>query len=321
MLPFDGIWVPLVTPFHNGRIDFLSTQRLVENLLQAGIHGLVACGTTGEAATLSDDEQTALLAAVLEAADGRCPVLMGLGGSDTRAVAARAAGLRDAALAGFLISAPSYVKPSQQGIRLHFQTIAAATDRPIVLYNIPGRTGVNIEPATMRALAADPHFVAVKESGGSVSQLTALINQTPLKVLSGDDSLLLTTLCLGGHGAISAAAHIRPDLYVQMFDLVRAGQLAHARAIFNALLPLIELLFSEPNPGPVKTALAIQGKIHEELRLPMTPMSSAGKEKMARALEQLAAIPNATMAARQTRIDADGDHAFNGLSQTESGIH
>jgi 4-hydroxy-tetrahydrodipicolinate synthase len=172
-----------------------------------------------------------------------------------------------------------------------FQAISSVTDRPIILYNIPARTGVDIELPTVISLAADPHFAAIKQCGGNVSQITNLINHTPLKVLRGDDALIFTTLCLGGHGAITAAAHIRPDLYVHVFELMQARQIEQARAVFNTLLPLIRLLFSEPNPGPVKAALALQGRILEELHLPMMPMSKIGKEQLAGSLEQVMALP------------------------------
>jgi 4-hydroxy-tetrahydrodipicolinate synthase len=228
----------------------------------------------------------------------------GIGGSDTRAVVEKVARYHQYESAGFLISPPSYVRPSQRGILLHFQAISSATDRPIILYNIPARTGVNIEQATVMALSNDPNFVAIKQCGGSIAQVADLINDRLLKVLCGDDALIFAALCVGGHGAISAAAHIRPDLYVHMFDLVRAGQHEHARAVFNALLPLIRLLFAEPNPGPVKAALALQGRICEELRLPMTPISRIGKDNLAGTLEQVMALPKWPM--RSGHVHSDG---------------
>lgn len=291
MSSFEGIWIPIVTPFRNGAVDLDAAQTLAAEFVDRGVHGLVVCGTTGEAATLDDNEQSSLLCAVQEAVGSRCPVVLGIAGSDTRAVVEKVTQFNLYGPAGFLISAPLYVRPSQQGILLHFQAISAATDRPIILYNIPARTGVNIEPATVKALAADPRFVAIKQSNGELTELVDIINHTSLTVLCGDDALLLATLYLGGDGAISAAAHIRPDLYVQLFELMRSGRIEQARAIFNVMLPLIRVLFSEPNPGPVKAALGMQGRIHEELRLPMTPMSRIGKAKLAAALEPVIALP------------------------------
>lgn len=287
---FEGIWIPLVTPFTNGQVDLVAAQRLTADFVQSGVHGLVVCGTTGEASAMNEREQELLLSAVLEAA-GDCPVLMGIGGSNTTAVTQKVVHFNQYPIAGLLVSAPCYVRPSPQGIQLHFQAISEATDLPIVLYNIPARTGVNIDIATVMALSHDPHFVGIKECSGNMAQLTSLINSTTLKVLCGDDTLLLATFCMGGHGAISAAAHIRPDLHVQLFELVRGGYLQQARALFNALLPLITLLFSEPNPGPVKAALALQGKVRDELRMPMLPMSTDGKKRLAQVLEQVLALP------------------------------
>lgn len=288
MTAFEGIWVPIVTPFHNGEVALDAAQRLAVDLVDKGIHGIVVCGTTGEAAALSEREQATLLCAIIEAVGARCPVAMGVSGSNTRVVAEKVKSYNHYAPAAYLLSAPSYVRPSQEGILWHFQAVASQTDRPIIIYNIPARTGVNIDAATVTTLAMDPHFVAIKESSGDVSQLMKIINSTSLKVLSGDDALLLTTLDLGGHGAISAGAHIRPDLFVRIVDLMRAGQTEQASIIFHALLPLIRQLFSEPNPGPIKAALAIQGKMNDNLRLPMTPMSSAGKDKLVEILQEVA---------------------------------
>lgn len=281
---FAGIWVPLVTAFRNGSVDLKATQKLATHLFQSGITGLVVCGTTGEPAALGDDEKAKLLSAVIEAAPRRCRVIMGLCGNNTQAVVQSAKRFRDFDIAGFLVSAPYYVRPSQEGIRRHFEAIADVSERPIVLYNIPYRTGVNIDLATIKTLAADSRFVAIKQSGGGdIDQLTDLIYETPLTVLCGEDALIFAAACLGAHGAVAAAAHIRPDLYVRMLQHIRAGELEHARSIWANLLPLIRLLFSEPNPGPIKSALALEGWLAEELRLPMTPVSAgcrAWLEKM-----------------------------------------
>ena len=288
---FQGIWVPMVTPFRDGEIDFDAAQQLASELATSGVDGLVVCGTTGEAAMLSAAEHTMLLDSVLEAIGPRFPVVMGIGGSDTRSVVATVQRYHDHPLAGLLISAPSYVRPSQDGIVRHFEAIAAATDQSIVLYNVPARTGVNLEPQTAALLARDSHFVAIKEAGGKLQQLGELLLDTRLDVLCGDDALLLASLALGAHGAMSAAAQVRPDLYAQLFDLVQSNRHADAGALFETMLPAIRLLFAEPNPGPIKAALAMQGKLRDELRLPMTPMSGAGQQKLALALESLLALP------------------------------
>jgi 4-hydroxy-tetrahydrodipicolinate synthase len=286
-----GIWVPLATPMHHGDIDFPVLQNLADGLIAKGAHGLVVCGTTGEASLLDLAEQGAALAAVLEVAHKRCPVLMGIGGSDTFAAAGKALQFDDTALAGYLVSTPAYVRPSQEGLVRHFEVIAEATAQPIVLYNVPARTGVNLELATARRLSVNPQFVGIKEAGGNLAQMTELVRRTPLSVLCGEDALLFAALCGGGHGAISAAAHIRVDLFVRLFDLVRAQRLTEARDLFDQLLPIIRLLFSEPNPAPLKAALSMQGRAGEELRLPMTPASTECKLAIAAALEDLDRIP------------------------------
>lgn len=288
---FRGIWVPLVTPMADGDIDLARLQTLADGLIAQGAHGLVVCGTTGEAPQLDLAEQSAALSAVLETAHRRCPVLLGVGGSDTFAAASKVRAFDDDDLAGYLVSTPAYVRPSQEGLLRHFETIADATDRPIVLYNVPARTGVDLSLATARTLAQRPQFAAIKEAGGSLQRMEELARHPPLSLLCGDDALLFAALCGGGAGAISASAHIRVDLYVQLYDLVRAGRLAEAMTLFDHLLPVIRLLFSEPNPAPLKAALSMQGLLRDELRLPMTPASYSCRMQLAAALAALDAIP------------------------------
>lgn len=296
MNPFNGLWVPLVTPFtQQATIDLPAAQRLTNWLIEQGVDGLVVCGTTGEAATLSDVEQQTLLNAVVEATDHRCPVLFGLTGNDTLQLTRRLREFdtRNAhQLTGYLISAPYYVRPSQAGIQQHFESVASATTLPIVIYNIPYRTGINIEIPTLQALSKNPQFCAVKESGGgNLDQLTRLIRETPLQVLSGEDSLIFINGCLGGHGAISAAAHLRPDLYQRMLTHLRQGNLSAARQIDQVLQPIIKALFSEPNPAPLKAALASRGLIENILRLPMSTASAGCSAALETLLDPLFAIP------------------------------
>jgi 4-hydroxy-tetrahydrodipicolinate synthase len=288
---FRGIWVPLVTPMEHGDIDLARLQTLADGLIAQGAHGLIVCGTTGEAPQLDLTEQSAALSAVLETAHRRCPVLLGVGGSDTFAAASKVRAFDDDDLAGYLVSTPAYVRPSQEGLLRHFETIADATDRPIVLYNVPARTGVDLSLATARTLAQRPQFAAIKEAGGSLQRMEELARHTPLSLLCGDDALLFAALCGGGAGAISASAHIRVDLYVQLYDLVREGRLAEAMTLFDHLLPVIRLLFSEPNPAPLKAALSMQGLLRDELRLPMTPASAACRAQLAAAVAALDALP------------------------------
>jgi 4-hydroxy-tetrahydrodipicolinate synthase len=285
---FTGLWIPLVTPFADGQLDLPAAQSLVDRFAEAGCTGIVVCGTTGESGALSDEEKDVLLSAVLEAAAGRLDVAMGVCGSATRAVCDEVRRWSARPIDALLISAPYYVRPSQEGIALHFEAVARSTDKPIMLYNIPYRTGVNIAVETICQLAANPQFVAIKESGsGNVDQLFDLIARTPLKVLSGEDHMIFLTACLGGHGAIAAAAHVRPELYVRVLRLVESGRVAEARALFAQLTPWIRLLFSEPNPGPIKTALALQGLVRDELRLPMRAATPGCRTQIEAALARV----------------------------------
>ncbi|MBL6749786.1 MAG: 4-hydroxy-tetrahydrodipicolinate synthase [Nevskia sp.] len=291
MTRFEGIWLPLVTPFRDGALDLPAARRLVHRYAEAGIHGLVVCGTTGEAATLDEAEKLRLLDAVLDAAQGRCGVVMGTGGNDTRKALHALEALNTRPLAGLLVAAPYYTRPSQAGIRAHFAQIATHTPLPVVLYNIPLRTGVNIELETVQALCEFANVRAIKESGGNIDQLMDLIRDTRLDVLSGDDHLIYTTLSLGGRGAIAAAAHIRPRWYVALYEAARAGRWDYARELSYRLLPLVRLLFAEPNPCVIKAALAGEERgFSEEVRLPMVPASPASRQALA---AQLAAMPEA----------------------------
>ncbi|HEY0268260.1 MAG TPA: 4-hydroxy-tetrahydrodipicolinate synthase [Methyloradius sp.] len=282
-----GIWVPLITPFKKQKVDLPALQNLAVDMIRSGVHGLVVCGTTGEAMSLSEKEQLDVLIAVQEVTGANYPIVMGVNAHNTTSAIEKVTLLNHFDLAGFLISVPYYVKPSQKGILMHFQQIANASGHPIILYNNPGRTGVNMEVTTVTALAKDSRFVGIKESSPDAAQLLGIAQRTKLKLFAGDDSLLLQTMNAGGIGAISAAAHIRPDLYVKIYNLVAAGKHAEACLLFNVLLPLIQLLFLEPNPAPVKALLAHQGRIGEELRLPMTPVTEGHKRKLIKALQRV----------------------------------
>lgn len=282
MSQFDGIWVPMVTPFRQGKIDFHAAQELANYLVFCGVQGLVLGGTTGEGNALDKNEQQQLLVAVHEAVGKYCPLMFGVGGSNTRELVDKVKRFNNTPLAGFLISPPCYVRPSQEGIRMHFNAIAAATELPVVLYNVPARTGTNINASTVAELARNPQFIAIKECGSQVSDLLA---QEKIAVLCGNDDQLFADLSSGARGAISAAAHIRPDLFVQLYQLIQTGELIAAQQLFEQLLPLIKLLFSEPNPAPVKAALAIHGLIENELRLPMTSMSALGAAALKKELD------------------------------------
>lgn len=270
---FQGVWIPLVTPFSADGIDTAALRRLVEYYRAAGVDGFVVCGSTGEAAALDDAEQLAVLDTVLDQAQG-VPVVMGLAGNHQGHVLNRLAAFGTRPLAGVLTPAPYYVRPGQQGAAAYFHALADASRVPLVLYDIPYRTGATLETETLLALAEHENIGAIKDCGGSLDKTVALIADARMHVLAGDDLQALSTMCLGGSGMIAAAAHIRPDLFVAMHRAVQAQQLALARTLFHALAPMIRLAFAEPNPGPVKAQLAREGLIGEASRAPMPPASA-----------------------------------------------
>jgi len=276
MHAFSGIWVPVVTPFSaDGSVDVHGLAALVRRLVDAGIHGLVVCGTTGEAATLSGDEQALVLRVVCTAA-GDTPVVMGLSGVSPHQVAAQCTRWRDEPVVGFLVPPPSYVRPSQPGIiEFYLRVAAAAAPHALLIYDIPYRTGVTIDLASLRQLADVPGIVGIKDCGGDARKTQALIADGRLAVLAGEDHQIFTTLCQGGTGAIAASAHLHPAQFVALFDAVQANRLDDARRLHHGLAPLVQTLFAEPSPGPVKSILAALGEIGATLRAPMTPPSDS----------------------------------------------
>lgn len=284
MLDLSGIWVALVTPFHDDaghRVDHAALRRLVMHLKHAGVTGLVALGSTGEPAALDDGEQDAVLDTLLDAAAG-LPVIAGLAGNHTGHLHARLRHLNTLPLAAVLSPAPYYVRPSQEGLVRHFQALADASRAPLLLYDIPYRTGVQMTLATLLALATHPNIVGLKDCGGDMGKTQVLIADGRLQVLAGEDSQIFANLCLGGAGAITAAAQVAPEAFMAMFDALRTGRLAEGRAWQHRLAPLIQALFTEPNPGVVKHALRMQGLIGEALRPPMLVASEAARQELMR---------------------------------------
>lgn len=281
MFNFSGIWIPLVTPFSaNGAVDHDALRRLIRLYADAGVAGVVALGTTGEPSSLEPGEQEAVLATTLDAADGALPVIVGVSGNNARAVRERVLRLNALPLAGVLISAPYYVRPSQAGIAAHFTMLADASEHPVVMYDIPARTGVRIELATLLSLAAHPRIQAIKDCAGSLDTTLALILDGRLQVLAGDDIRIFDTLCMGGSGAIAASAHVWPERFVALDRALKAGRLDEGRALFHSLVPLIGALTAESNPAPVKAALAVQGLMEGDLRAPMTQASETLRERL-----------------------------------------
>lgn len=292
---FEGIWVPIVTPFRRQEVDLDAIQKLAADLYKFGVNGIVVCGSTGEGAMLDDNEKIQVLAAIQEVVPSSFPIVMGIQGSDTRSTAEKLTKLDNLRQppSAFLISAPAYVKPSQEGIRLHFEAMCTASRLPIIIYNVPSRTGVNIEFETAKALSQygqHGQILAIKECNGKLEQAARLIQQTKMQVLCGEDVSLIDFLSIGAHGAISVAAHLRPDLFFHLQQLINSRQSAAAMLQFKQMLPMIRLLNCEPNPAPIKAALSLQGYIQEDCRLPMAAMSKIGKQFLARELEVFMAI-------------------------------
>ena len=271
---FEGLWIPLVTPFNEQAVDRLALARLCRHLAGQGIAGLVVCGSTGEAAALDHDEQSEVLDTVLEHACG-LPVVMGLSGYHLPQTLAWMRRLEHRPLAGWLVSAPHYIRPSQSGLLHWFNAIADQSRAPVMLYDIPYRTGVQLELGTLRALARHPRIQAVKDCGGDPAKTQALIADAQLQVLAGEDAQIFSTLALGGHGAIAASAHLQTRRFADLIAAITQGDLAAGRALWQSLLPLIAFAFAEPNPAPIKALLARQGWMSAELRAPMTTASDA----------------------------------------------
>lgn len=276
---FSGLWIPLVTPFDQDKVDHSALKRLVAHYKGSGIAGLVVCGSTGEAAALDEDEQLATLQTVMAEAPG-LPVVMGLSGYHLGKTVDRIKALGTLGLAGILLPAPSYIRPSQAGLIEWFTALADVSAVPVILYDIPYRTGSRLELETILALADHPRIQALKDCGGDPAKTRALIADGRLQVLAGEDVNIFATAAQGGRGAIAAAAHLHTERFVEVLRRIQAGDLAGAEALWAPLQPLIESLFAEPNPGPLKAVLAGQGLLRNELRSPMTRASAELAERL-----------------------------------------
>lgn len=282
---FSGIWIPLITPLHaddagvDGGVDHIALTRLVEHYRSSGIRGVASLSTTGEASLLSFEEQDAVLDTTLTAAQG-LPVIAGLTATTFTQACKRIHQLSQYDITGIMLSSPSYIRPSQQGLVEYFIRLADLSEKPLVIYEIPYRTGVRLELPSLLTLARHPNIQAIKDCAGSVAITQALIDDGNLQVLAGEDLNIFPTLCMGGHGAIAAATHIRPDLYVRLMQAIQIDEVATARQIFSDLRPLIAHLFAEPNPAPLKGLLAWQGHIANQLRFPLLPASTGLTEQL-----------------------------------------
>jgi 4-hydroxy-tetrahydrodipicolinate synthase len=280
----------LVTPFKkDGSLDDATVRRLARRQIDAGVHFLSPCGTTGEAPTLSAEEKIRVVELVAAEAAGKVPVLAGAGGYDTREVIHLMRQMEKVGATGFLSVTPYYNKPTQEGLFQHYQAIAESTSLPIVVYNVPGRTGVNVEPPTLVRISELPNIVAVKEASGNVSQMCEICAtvRKDFIVLSGDDALTLPLMAVGGHGIISVASNEAPAEMVQMVELAEKGDFAAARSLHTYLMPLMQVNFIEANPGPAKAAMAAMGLLEEVYRLPMVSPKPASREKILQVVGRL----------------------------------
>lgn len=285
---FSGVWLPIITPFKNGEIDYAGYERLVDHYVRAGVSGVIPLGTTGESPTIDEAETEALVERTVATVAGRVPILIGVGGNDTRKVVKAVKRLQKHAVQGILSVCPYYNRPSQDGMREHFTRVAEATDRPILIYNIPYRTGVNLTNETLLALAQVPNIAGVKDSSGLVAQSLELLRQRPpgFAVLTGEDAFFYTMLAHGGDGGILASAHVETATFLAVSERMSANDHQGALKAWSRLEPMVPLLFREPNPVPIKHCLWRQGLIASaECRLPLTRVSDA----LARDLDRLIA--------------------------------
>jgi 4-hydroxy-tetrahydrodipicolinate synthase len=285
--PWTGCGTALVTPFTaDGAVDESALRRLAERQIDAGIHFLVPCGTTGESPTLTDAERTRVVEIVVEAADGCVPVLAGAGGNNTEDVIRAARAMMRAGAGGILSVTPYYNRPTQEGLFQHYRAICDTVAAPIIVYNVPGRTGCNVDVGTLERLARLPGIVGVKEASGNMTQIAEACRAVPpdFIVLSGDDALTLPVMAVGGRGVISVASNQLPAEMVRLVELAEAGDFAAARVVHQRLLPLMQVNFVEANPIPVKAALAMMGLLSERFRLPLVPPSEAARARIAAVL-------------------------------------
>jgi 4-hydroxy-tetrahydrodipicolinate synthase len=280
---FVGTGTALITPFtKSGALDEEAVSRLARRQVDAGIHFLVPCGTTGETPTLSADERSQVVRIVAEAAKGRALVMAGAGGYDTKEVVHAVEAMTDAGAQGILSVTPYYNKPTPEGLYQHYKAIAESTSLPVIVYNVPGRTGCNVDPATLARLATLPNIAGVKEASGNISQMAEICRLVPKDfiVLSGDDAVTAPLMAIGGRGVISVASNEAPAEMVAMVEAAERGDFNEARLLHERLLPLMQINFVESSPGPVKFAMAAMGLCEESYRLPMVSPRDPSKEKI-----------------------------------------
>lgn len=290
---FRGSMVAIVTPFKDGKIDEKAFRDLIEFQINNGTDGIVPCGTTGESATLSHEEHEKIIGLTIEAVNGRVPVIAGTGSNNTAEAARLTRHAKKAGANAALLITPYYNKPTQEGLYQHYRKVAEEVDIPIILYNVPGRTGVNMLPETVARLAEIKNIVGIKEATGDLKQISDVINLCPKEflLLSGDDFTVYPTLAIGGHGVISVVANVAPKDMADLCDAYFAGDMMKASKLHYKLLPLSGAMFYETNPIPVKTALSLMGKVSGEMRLPLCSMSEWNLNKLKKVMKDYGLIP------------------------------
>jgi len=287
---FTGCGTALVTPFRrDGSLEEATLRKLVRRQIEAGVDFVVPCGTTGESPTLTREEHLRVAEITVEVANGEIPVLAGAGGYNTAEVIATARELAAIGVDGILSVTPYYNKPTQEGLYQHYKAIAAAVSLPIILYSVQGRTGVNIEPATVKRLAEIENITGIKEASGNIAQMAAILNAVPnhFLVLSGDDSITLPLIALGGRGIISVVSNEIPAEMTRLTKLCLEGDFSAARAVHRRYAPLMEINFVESNPIPVKAAMAEMGLLEPMWRLPLVPPKAENRARIRSVLESL----------------------------------
>ncbi|HOJ51338.1 MAG TPA: 4-hydroxy-tetrahydrodipicolinate synthase [Syntrophales bacterium] len=283
---FKGAICAIVTPFKNGQVDEEKLRDLIEFQIENGTDGIVPCGTTGESPTLSYEEHDRVIEITVEAVKKRVPVIAGTGSNSTEEALELTRHAYEVGADAALMVTPYYNRPTQEGLYQHYKYLAEQVPIPIIIYNVPSRTGCNVLPETMARLAKISNIVGVKEASGSLKQMQEIITLCgkDFSVLSGDDYFTFPLMCIGGHGIISVVSNVAPKDMAEMVDAFEAGNVAKAREIHYRMTPLVDALFIETNPIPVKTALAMMGMIEEEMRLPLCAMAETNREKLRRAM-------------------------------------
>ncbi len=285
---FSGSFVALVTPFKNNQVDVEKLKELVEFHIKKGTSGIVPCGTTGESPTLSHEEHRLVIETVIKAVNGRIKVIAGTGSNNTNEAIELTRFAKKVGADGCLVITPYYNKPTQNGLYLHFKKIAETVDIPIIMYNVPGRTGINMIPSTAAKLSKIKNIIGLKEASGNITQISQIVRECgeEFDVLSGDDAMTFPILAVGGKGVISVAANIAPAEVAELVEAFNKGDINKSRKMHLKMLPLFEAMFYETNPIPVKTSMNLMGMISEEIRLPLCKMSEENLKKLKTTLKE-----------------------------------